>query len=57
MRSNWLLPLALGMVGGAYLVKICPKIGSVIENTTNKAKEKMCDCSNQNQNIDEESDY
>ncbi len=57
MHSNWLIPLALGMVGGACLVKICPKINTIIDNTTEKAKEKMCNCSAQNQSSDDESDY
>ena len=50
MRSNWLIPLALGMVGGAYLVKVCPKFKSIIDNTQDMVKEKMCDCKDSQSN-------
>lgn len=54
MRSSWLIPLALGMVGGAFLTKICPKVNTIIDDTAKKAKNKMCDCMEQSQNSGDE---
>lgn len=58
LKSAFMLGAGLGLVGGMFLVKMCPKAEKMVNDIKSKAENAMCgsncDCGCQNQNQDQQ---